>query len=63
MCALYRIAVQGWSKGAAIREMIDGGFGFHEIFDNLPKWIQEMDIESLKKDAGISMNTQQNAQR
>lgn len=31
MCALYRIAVQGWSKEDAIREMTAGGFGFHRI--------------------------------
>ena len=51
MCALYRIAVQGWTKEEAIREMTEGGFGFHEVWKNLPKWIQEMDIESIKKDA------------
>jgi protein tyrosine phosphatase (PTP) superfamily phosphohydrolase (DUF442 family) len=31
MCALYRIAVQDWSKKDAIREMRDGGYGFHRI--------------------------------
>jgi protein tyrosine phosphatase (PTP) superfamily phosphohydrolase (DUF442 family) len=59
MCALYRIAVQGWSKEDAIREMTNGGFGFHDVFDNLPEWIQDLDVESLKKDAGITSNTEQ----
>ena len=59
MCALYRIAVQGWTKEEAIREMTEGGFGFHEVWKNLPKWIQEMDIESIKKDAGIMISTEQ----
>jgi protein tyrosine phosphatase (PTP) superfamily phosphohydrolase (DUF442 family) len=59
MCAIYRIAVQGWSKDEAIREMTLGGFGFHEVFANLPAWIQELDIESLKKDAGIKTGTEQ----
>lgn len=53
MCALYRIAVQGWTKKAAMKEMRGGGFGFHTVFENLPKWIEELDIESLRKDAGI----------
>lgn len=57
MCAVYRIAVQGWSKEDAIREMTTGGFGFHEVFDNLPKWIQELDVESLRNDAGIKTGT------
>jgi len=61
MCALYRIAVQGWTKEEAIREMTEGGFNFHAVFDNLPDWIQELDLESIKKDAGIKVNTEQGA--
>ncbi len=53
MSALYRIAIQGWTKEEAIKEMTEGGFGFHSVFDNLIKWINELDIESIKKDAGI----------
>ena len=50
MCALYRIAVQGWSKKEAIREMREGGFGFHSLWNNLADWVDEFDIESLRKD-------------
>ena len=53
MCALYRIAVQGWSKERALQEMTQGGFNFHAVFDNLPEWIEELDIDSLKKEAGM----------
>ncbi|MCP4369159.1 MAG: dual specificity protein phosphatase family protein [Deltaproteobacteria bacterium] len=53
MCALYRVAVQGWTKEEAIREMTEGGFGFHEVWKILPSWIKELDIESIRKDAGI----------
>lgn len=55
MCALYRVAVQGWTKEDAIREMTEGGFNFHAVFENLPEWIRDLDIESLKKDAGIGV--------
>lgn len=55
MSALYRIAVQGWTKKEAIREMTDGGFNFHAVFDNLPEWIQQLDVESIRKDAGINL--------
>jgi len=59
MSALYRIAVQGWSKKQAVREMTDGGFNFHAVFDNLLEWIQKLDVESIKKDAGIEISTEQ----
>ena len=54
MCAIYRIAVQGWTKEDAIEEMTDGGFGFHEVFRNLPDWIRELDIEAIGREAGIT---------
>jgi protein tyrosine phosphatase (PTP) superfamily phosphohydrolase (DUF442 family) len=53
MCALYRVAVQGWSKEEALKEMMQGGFGFHSIWDNLIEWINALDIERIKKRAGI----------
>lgn len=54
MCALYRIAVQGWTKQAALTEMIDGGFGFHSIWINLPDWIEDLDIQAIRQEAGLS---------
>ncbi|MBU0756374.1 MAG: dual specificity protein phosphatase family protein [Planctomycetes bacterium] len=57
LCALYRIAVQGWTKEEALREMTEGGFGYHEIWSNLPRWIDEMDIESIRRDAGVNGHT------
>ena len=53
MCAVYRIAVQGWTKEDAVQEMTGGGFGFHRIWTNLPKWITELDMEKIRKNAGI----------
>ena len=53
MCALYRVVVQGWTKEQAIREMTEGGFNFHEIWKNLPAWIKDLDIESVRKELGI----------
>lgn len=54
MVAVYRIAVQGWSKEEAIREMTEGGFGFNDYWSNLPKWVQELDIDSIRAQAGIT---------
>lgn len=53
MCAVYRIAIEGWTKKDALREMADGGFGFHAIWQNLPSWLQKLNVEKLKRDAGI----------
>lgn len=54
MCAIYRIAIQEWSKEEAIREMRYGGFGFHEIWSNIVDYIRELDIEKIKDEAGLS---------
>ncbi len=48
MCAIYRIAVQEWSKDEAIEEMTKGGFGFHSVWQNLPKYIRKLNIEEMK---------------
>jgi protein tyrosine phosphatase (PTP) superfamily phosphohydrolase (DUF442 family) len=58
MIALYRVAVQGWSKDDAIREMTTGGFGFNEIWTNLPDWVRDLDIDALRREAGIKEATE-----
>ena len=53
MCAIYRVAVDGWSKQQAIDEMTNGGFGFHSVWSNLPKFIEKLDVEKVKAKAGL----------
>jgi protein tyrosine/serine phosphatase len=53
MCAIYRIVVQGWTKEDALREMQEGGFGYHAIWKNLPSWISKLDVESIRSELGI----------
>jgi protein tyrosine phosphatase (PTP) superfamily phosphohydrolase (DUF442 family) len=53
MCAFYRVAVEGWTKEDALREMTEGGYGFHKVWQNLPKWIADIDLNSIKQEAGI----------
>ena len=53
MSAIYRIVVQGWTKDDAIQEMTEGGFGFHKIWKNLITFVKELDIEAIKKEAGL----------
>ena len=54
MSALYRVAVQGWSKEAAIKEMTQGEYGFHGIWQNIIYWINALDIDRIKERAGMS---------
>jgi protein tyrosine/serine phosphatase len=53
MCAVYRIAVQGWTKDEAIREMTEGGFGFHSVWQNLVAFIRGLNVASVSEKAGI----------
>jgi len=54
MCAIYRIAVQGWSKDEAIAEMTGGDFGFHRIWMNLVDYVRKLDTDEIKKSAGLN---------
>ena len=54
MCALYRIVIQGWQKEDALKEMTEGGYGFHGVFENLLEYVNGLDIAAIKKRAGIS---------
>jgi protein tyrosine/serine phosphatase len=51
MCAVYRIVIEGWDKEDAIAEM--KAIGHNTIWKNLPKLIRELDVEDIKKKAGI----------
>jgi protein tyrosine/serine phosphatase len=53
MSAMYRIVEQGWSKDEAIREMVDGGYGFRAIWSNIIHYIMNVDIEKIKSELVI----------
>jgi hypothetical protein len=42
--------VQGWTKEATVQELTEGGFGFHTIWFNLPRWIKNLDVDAVKKE-------------
>ena len=52
MCAIYRIAVQGWTKDEAIAEMTQGGFRFNHGYQNVVNYIRDVDIDQIKQRAG-----------
>ena len=41
MCAMYRILREGWTVDDAIDEMKNGGFGYHSVWGNLPRFIRK----------------------
>ena len=49
VCALYRIVFQGVSKADAIKEMRNGGFGFHEIYRNIVRTLENLDVNELRQ--------------
>lgn len=56
LCASYRVTVQGWTKREALREMVEGGFGFHKIWNNLKTYLLNLDIRSIRRQAGLIDN-------
>lgn len=46
--AMYRILVQGWSKEAALDELVSGGYGYHSIYGNIPDYIRSADLDKLR---------------
>ena len=53
MIAIYRIAVQHWTKRDAINEMTKGNFGFHPVWKNLVTYIEKLDVPELRQRAGL----------
>jgi protein tyrosine phosphatase (PTP) superfamily phosphohydrolase (DUF442 family) len=54
MSAIYRVAVQGWTKDQAIAEMTQGGFRFYSGWRNIVRYIRDLDIERIKPPAVTS---------
>ena len=48
LTAVYRMVIQGWIKERAIEEMTEGPFGFHEFWSGLPKFLDKLDIDTLR---------------
>lgn len=51
--ALYRIVFQGWTKEETLAEMTQGGFDFYSGWQNLVRYIEDLDVDELKRHAGI----------
>ena len=47
--ALYRMVCQSWSREQALDELQHGDYGYHAIFDNIPAYLQQVDIAKLRR--------------
>ena len=47
--AMYRMVVQGWSREDALDELVNGGYGYHTIYRNIPAYIRNVDIDSIRQ--------------
>jgi protein tyrosine/serine phosphatase len=48
MSAMYRRIYHGWSAEDALRELTDGGYGYHSIWRNIQKYVRNADVEKLR---------------
>ncbi|OYU39093.1 MAG: protein-tyrosine-phosphatase [Pseudorhodobacter sp. PARRP1] len=46
--ALWRMLYQGWSRNDALDELQNGGFGFHHVWINIPRYLREVDLTALR---------------
>lgn len=54
MIAVYRMVEQGWSREAAMAEMLRGGYGFHHTWKNIIRYLEQVD--PAKIEAQITRN-------
>jgi len=47
--AMYRIVVQGWSRKAAIDELVNGGYHYHAVYDDIITYLNNVDIETIRR--------------
>ncbi|RDJ26709.1 protein-tyrosine-phosphatase [Bosea caraganae] len=50
--AMYRMVFQGWSREQALDELRNGGFGYHTMWRNIPRYLRNVDIAAIKRALG-----------
>lgn len=58
MSAMYRILEENWTVDDAVRELTDGGYGYHSMWRNILRYVRSADVGKLRAaisaDAGSS---------
>lgn len=48
LCAAYRVLVENWTVEQAVREMVLGGFGYHQVYRPYVTILQKLDVEAMR---------------
>lgn len=54
MSAIYRMVACGWSREAALCEMTQGPFDYHSIWKKVRMYVECLDVEGIKRQAGLA---------
>ena len=57
MSAMYRILEQGWTPEDALKELIDGGYGYHPMWKNIVRYVQSVDVAKLRESIASTGST------
>ena len=49
MSAMYRILEQSWTPEDALKELIDGGYGYHSMWKNIVRYVRSVDADKLRE--------------
>ena len=49
VCAMFRMVGQGWTREDAIREMREGGYGFHSAWKNIVRYLEKADVKKMRR--------------
>lgn len=52
MSAMYRLVEEGWTKEAALRELREGGYGFHPQWKNIVRYVETVDVSEIRRRVG-----------
>jgi protein tyrosine/serine phosphatase len=48
--AMFRMVEKGWSREDSIQEMREGRYGFHSVWAHIPKYLEKVDAEKIRKE-------------
>jgi protein tyrosine/serine phosphatase len=48
MSAMYRILEQGWTVDDALKELTEGGYGYHSMWTNILRYVRSADVSKLR---------------
>jgi protein tyrosine/serine phosphatase len=51
--AMYRVIYQDWSKQRALEELIHGGYGYHALWTNIPRYLRHADVARVRRMAEL----------